>query len=139
MKQTFSRSSSDADVSVAAPAARVLADLPATAPSVSYFSTGSASPVSTAWLMNRSRDASRRTSAGIMSPADRCTMSPVTTSRIGTSRRAGSDVSVTERCTVAVVRTIAFSFSAARSDRNSCEKRSSALIVTIVSRIVMPT
>ena len=38
---------------------------------VSNFSTGSASPVSADWLMNRSLAPSRRTSAGTMSPAER--------------------------------------------------------------------
>ncbi len=103
---------------------------------MSYFSTGSDSPVSAASLTKRSRDDSSRTSAGIMSPADRCTMSPGTTSRSGTSRRIGLVKSFTRRWTVAVVRTIARSFSAARSERNSCTNRNSALIVTIVSRIV---
>lgn len=106
---------------------------------MSYFSTGSASPVSTAWLMKRSRDEISRTSAGIMSPADRCTISPTTTSRIGTSCLIGALASSARRCTVAVVRTIALSFSAARSERNSCTKRSSTLIVTIDSRIVIFT
>jgi hypothetical protein len=50
------------------------------------FSTGSDSPVSTACVTKRSFAESRRTSAGIMSPAESFTMSPGTRSRMGTSR-----------------------------------------------------
>src|SRR5215471_13630037 len=49
------------------------------------FSTGIASPVSTAWLMNRSLLLSSRTSAGIMSPAASWIMSPGTSRSIGIS------------------------------------------------------
>ena len=45
-------------------------DFCATLPIASYFSMGIASPVKIAWLMNRSREAIRRTSAGTMSPAE---------------------------------------------------------------------
>ena len=46
----------------------------------SNFSTGNDSPVSADWVTNRSFAEINRTSAGVMSPADSCTISP------GTSR-----------------------------------------------------
>ena len=49
------------------------------------FSTGSLSPVRPDWLTNRSLAERIRTSAGIMSPAERCTMSPTTRSSMGIS------------------------------------------------------
>ena len=42
------------------------------------FSSGMASPVSEDWLTNRSLAEISRMSAGIMSPADKSTMSPGT-------------------------------------------------------------
>ena len=49
------------------------------------FSTGSLSPVSADWLMNRSLACRIRTSAGTISPAERWTMSPATSSSMGSS------------------------------------------------------
>ena len=88
------------------------ADFSTTPASVSYFSTGIASPVSADWLTNRSLELTRRMSAGIMSPADRCTMSPGTKSSNGTSRfslttDAEASSWAYRRVTVAVVRTMA--------------------------------
>ena len=51
----------------------------------SNFSTGSDSPVRMDWLMNKSLDCSRRTSAGTMSPAHKRMTSPGTSSLIGSS------------------------------------------------------
>ena len=81
--------------------------------SCSSFSTGSDSPVSADWLTNTSFADRRRTSAGTMSPADKCTMSPGTRSSNGTSHRWPS------RLTVAVVSTMLRSVSAAFEDRYS--------------------
>lgn len=133
MKQMLARSSR----AVLSPA-RASARLALTLPSVSYFSTGSASPVRMAWLMNRSRDCSSRMSAGIMSPACSSTISPGTSSFIGNSRRAGSPDTLPRRTTVAVLRTIDLSFSAARPKRYSWMNRSSPLIVTMVNMMMMP-
>jgi hypothetical protein len=54
---------------------------------VGFFSTGSDSPVSVAWMMNKSLAAISRTSPGIMSPADSFTTSPGTSSLSGISFR----------------------------------------------------
>ena len=62
MKQAVSRSRMFCDASAA---------LVAFVGGTACFSSGMASPVSIAWLTNRSFAASSRTSAGIMSPADR--------------------------------------------------------------------
>ena len=51
----------------------------------SVFSTGKDSPVSVAWMTNKSFAAIRRTSPGIMSPAESFTTSPGTRSRSGIS------------------------------------------------------
>ena len=80
---------------------------------VSNFSTGSDSPVRLDWMMNRSFEERMRRSAGIMSPAESCTMSPGTSSRRETSRGCPS------RTTVAVTLIIALSFAAASSARAS--------------------
>src|SRR5215831_17979450 len=92
-----------------------------------YFSSGTDSPVSIAWLTKRSFADSSRTSAGTMSPADKYTMSPGTRSAIGISRGRGMQA----RSTAVVELTIALSSSAARLERNSCQKRSSVLKSTI--------
>ncbi len=86
-------------------------------PAVANFSTESDSPVRLACVTKRSRQVRIRTSAGIMSPAQRCTTSP------GTSRASGSSTGRPARRTVAVTRIIARSFSAAASARASCAKR----------------
>ena len=83
------------------------------------FSTGMDSPVSAAWLTNRSFAERSRTSAGIMSPAASFTTSPRTTSRSGISRSSPS------RTTVAVTRIIERSVSAAALACVSWMKRSS--------------
>ena len=67
--------------------------------------------------------------------------SPGTSSSIGTSRRRGrgdgsSSDGSSVRSTVALVRTIALRASAARFERNSWTKRSSALIVTITEMTI---
>ena len=72
------------------------------------FSTGSLSPVRLAWLTKRSFASIILTSAGIMSPAERWTMSPTTTSSMGISSRGAPFL-----LTVAVVVIISRSFSAA--------------------------
>ena len=61
------------------------------------FSTGSLSPVRADCAMNRSRAERMRRSAGTISPAARRTMSPATSSSMGSSCRTPS------RCTAAVV------------------------------------
>ena len=68
-----------------------------------------------------------RTSAGIISPADRCTISPTTRSSIGVSA-----FSCSLRVTVQVVVIMASSFSAAFPLLDSCTKRSVPEIITIV-------
>ena len=75
---------------------------------VGTFSTGSLSPVRLAWPTKRSLASIILTSAGIMSPADRCTMSPTTTSSMGISVLGTS-----LRVTVTVVVIMSSSFSAA--------------------------
>ncbi len=87
--------------------------------------------------MNRSLAPSRRRSAGTMSPADKCTMSPATSSITGTSMRSLWP-SEARRVTVAVLRTIALSFSAAREDRNSWVKLSTTLMPTITAMMIGP-
>ena len=82
--------------------------------------------------MNRSFDSRMRTSAGIMSPADRCTMSPTTRSSMGISTFFCS-----RRVTVQVVVIIASSFSAALPLRDSWTKRRVPEISTMV--IIMIT
>ena len=79
-----------------------------TAADLGTFSTGSLSPVRLAWLTNRSFVSMMRTSAGIMSPADRWMMSPTTTSSMGTSCFGASSL-----VTVTVVVIMSSSFSAA--------------------------
>ncbi len=133
MKQIFGVSSGPIP-----PRAVAMADFSATLPSASYFSTGMDSPVRIAWLTNRSFDDNSRTSAGIMSPAPRWTMSPGTRSAIGISRRVGGADSLSRRITVAVVRTKAFSASAARVERNSCQKRRMTLMTIIVPMMSGP-
>ena len=91
------------------------------------FSTGSLSPVRLDWLINRSFASRMRTSAGIISPADRCTISPTTSSSIGISA-----FSWFWRVTVQVVVIMASSRSAALSLLDSCTNRSVPEITTIV-------
>ena len=88
------------------------------------FSSGIASPVSAAWLTNRSFAEISRRSAGIMSPADNRTMSPGTSCSIGTSmcvRALGRALRLAppRRRTVAEIDTIRCSFSAALLERCS--------------------
>lgn len=92
-----------------------------------FFSTGSLSPVRLAWLRNKSFASRMRRSAGIMSPAERCTMSPATSSSSGISASSCS-----RRVTVQVVVIMASSFSAALPLRDSCTKRSVPEISTMV-------
>ena len=82
-------------------------------------------------------------SAGIMSPADRCTMSPGTRSSNGTSpfslTRASEASSRAYRLvTVAVVRTIARRDSAARDERYSWKNRITTLTATITETTAVP-
>ena len=79
------------------------------------FSTGSLSPVSAAWVTNRSLAVMMRTSAGIMSPAESFTMSPGTTSSMGISRPASPP-----RITQQVVVTMFLRALAALSLLDSC-------------------
>ena len=83
-----------------------------------------------AWLTNRSFASRIRTSAGIMSPADKWTISPTTRSSMGISV-----FSCPMRVTVQVVVIIASSFSAAFPLRDSCTKRRVPEINTIVKMI----
>ena len=69
-----------------------------------------------------------RTSAGSISPAERCTISPTTSSSIGISA-----FSCSLRVTVQVVVIIFSSFSAALPLLDSCTKRSTPEISTIVT------
>ena len=82
------------------------------------FSTGNDSPVSVAWMMNKSLAAISRTSPGIMSPADSFTTSP------GTSCCSGISFGWPSRTTVAVTLIIALSLAAALSAVVSCTNRS---------------
>ena len=93
----------------------------------SNFSTGMDSPVRLAWMMNRSLLESSRRSAGIMSPADRRTMSPGTSSDNGTSR------AWPPRITVAVTRIMAFSLAAAVPAFASWTKRNATPNTTIMT------
>ena len=88
--------------------------VPALSPSgaPASFSTGSDSPVSAASWTWRSRASRRRASAGTMSPADRRTTSP------GTSSRRGSSFHCPSRKTVAVGAMHSRSFSAAFCERH---------------------
>ena len=99
----------------------------ATASRASNFSTGRDSPVRLAWMMNRSLLESRRRSAGIMSPADKRTMSPGTSSDSGTSRAEPP------RITVAVTRIMAFSLAAAVLALVSWTKRNATPKTTIMT------
>ena len=90
------------------------------------FSPGMDSPVIADWATKRSRAPSRRQSAGIMSPADKVTMSPDTRSHNGMScglaghvLSALAVVPLLRRITVAVLLTIARRLSAARCERPS--------------------
>ncbi len=112
--------------------------LPATSAITSYFSTGNDSPLRIDWLIKRSRDASRRTSAGTRSPAARKTTSPGTSSSMGISSCTAPILPGPRRNTVAVVRTIFFSACAALLVRNSCQKRNNPLKLTIVRIISTP-
>ena len=112
--------------------------LPDTLARTSYFSTGSDSPLSIDWLTNRSRDSSRRTSAGTRSPAARKMMSPGTSSSMAISSCAGPMLPGPRRSTVAVVRTMDFSACAALLVRNSCQKRNNPLRLTIVTIMIIP-
>ena len=99
---------------------------------VSCFSTGSDSPVSVAWMMNKSFAAISRTSPGIMSPADNFTTSP------GTSCCSGISFCCPSRSTVAVTLIIALSLAAALPARVSCTRRKATPRITIASITVPP-
>ena len=100
--------------------------VPAACTGPPVFSTGSLSPVRADWLTNRSRAVRMRTSAGIMSPALKCTTSPTTTSSSGISARTQA------RSTQAVVCSMLPSRAATLPLRVSCTKRSSPETSTIV-------
>ena len=100
------------------------------------FSTGSLSPVSADWLINKSLAASNTMSAGSISPAETCTTSPTTSSSMGISSVIGLPFSPI-RVTAAVERIISDNFSAALPLFVSCAKRSSPEINTIAA--IMPT
>jgi len=71
-----------------------------------------------------------------MSPADRRTTSPATSSRIGISSISGGVVARFRRSTVAVVRTIAFKASAALPERYSWTKRMMPLARIMTVRMI---
>lgn len=105
---------------------------------VSALATGRDSPDSAAWLTVRSLAVRIRRSAGIRSPAASLTTSPGTTCSMGTSKVVGAEPLPARRCTAHVVVTSLFSASAARPERNSCQKRSSPLTPTITLRMTTP-
>ncbi len=88
--------------------------LPFSTETSGVFSTGSLSPVKPDWLIKRSFDLMIRISAGIISPTERCTISPATTSSNGISCIFPLFLSI-----VQVVVIIASSFSAALPLRDS--------------------
>lgn len=94
------------------------------------FSIGSDSPVSDDWLTKRSLVSMTRTSAGIMSPAASVTMSPGTSSSIGSS-----SISRPARFTEQVFFTIFLSASLDRLARQSWQKRMMTLSRIIVAMI----
>ena len=94
------------------------------------FSIGSDSPVSDDWLTKRSLVSMTRTSAGIMSPAASVTMSPGTSSSIGSS-----STSRPARFTEQVFFTIFLSASLDRLARQSWQKRMMTLSRIIVAMI----
>ena len=102
------------------------------------FSTGSLSPVSADWLTNRSRASRIRRSAGIMSPAHRCTRSPTAISSRGISLFSPA------RSTQAVVWSIPLSRAATLPLRVSCTKRSTpatstmAAMMSTVAQLLSP-
>ena len=77
--------------------------------STANFSTGKLSPVSEAWVTNKSFASTMRTSPGIMSPAARLTTSP------GTSCETATSIGAPSRTTVAVTEIMALSLAAALS------------------------
>ena len=93
------------------------------------FSTASLSPVRADWLTNKSLAPRMRRSAGIMSPAERCTRSPTTSSSRGISAFWPS------RSTQAVVWSIPSSLSATLPLRVSWTKRSPPESSTMVAMI----
>ena len=95
------------------------------------FSIGSLSPVNEDCDTNKSFASMILTSAGIISPADKCMISPVTNSSIGISI-----FSFSSRVTVHVVVIIASSFSAAFPLLDSCRNRNTPLIMTIIKMIM---
>ncbi len=113
--------------STTAVAVPLTTDVPSHTGSGTCLSTGSDSPVSADCCTARSFDTTRRASAGTRSPADSRTTSPGTTARTGTSSHEPS------RSTVAVGMTDAFSRSAARCDRNVCQKLRTTPSRTIVT------
>ena len=106
---------------------------PATTRSV--FSTGSDSPVSAAWLINRSLASTIRASAGIMSPAIRRNMSPGTTSAMASSRSSERPFAP-RRTTQQVLETIFLRESAASAPLDSCTKASKPETITITAMII---
>ena len=92
------------------------------------FSIGSDSPVSDDWLTKRSLVSMTRTSAGIMSPAASVTMSPGTSSSIGSS-----STSRPARFTEQVFFTIFLSASLDRLARQSWQKRMMTLRIVVHS------
>ena len=96
-----------------------------------YFSTGSDSPVKEDWLTNKSLLVIILISAGIISPAERYTISPGTISLISISLIPDSFLH-----TAAVVFINAFNFSAALFDLNSWKNFKKPLIVTIIETTI---
>lgn len=94
------------------------------------FFTASDSPVRVDWLTCRLLSSIIRTSAGSSEPADKKTISPLTSSFIGIS------IFILSRSTVAVVATRLLSFAAALFERYSC---TNSRIVLALTRIKITT
>ncbi len=97
----------------------------------SVFSTGMDSPVSVAWITNRSLAETSRASPGTISPADNFTTSP------GTNCWRGTSFCCPSRTTVAVTRIMALSAAAALSARVSWINLNDSPRSTM-TRIMMP-
>ena len=97
------------------------------------FSIGSDSPVSEAWLINKSFESIIRISAGIISPAARYTISPGTSSVISISSSRSP-----ARFARQVFFTIFIKESVASFAFHSCQKRRTALNKTIDDIMITP-
>ena len=99
---------------------------------VASFLTASDSPVKADCPTYKSLDSNILKSAGIILPAFKITISPITISFIGIS------ISFPSRITIVVVATSSFNFSAALFERNSSKNSKSVLAVTrIIITIIL--